>query len=79
MINFALSLMAFNSELLWAMTSTKRIRDGGLDTFLAAQERLLIQARRKRGGWGGFSPPNNLLKFVDFETEKGCKSQRSQE
>ena len=33
------------------------------------------QARRKRGGWGGFSPPNNLLKFVDFETEKGCKSQ----
>ena len=28
---------------------------------------------------GGFSPPNNLLKFVDFETEKGCKSQGSQE
>ena len=27
------------------------------------------------GGLGGFSPPNNLLKFVDFVSEKGCKSQ----
>ena len=27
------------------------------------------------GGWGGFSPPNNLLKFADFESGKGCKSQ----
>ena len=27
------------------------------------------------GGWGGFSPPNNLLKFVDFVSEKGCESQ----
>ena len=37
--------------------------------------RGLNQARRKRGGgWGGFSPPNNLLKFVDFVSQKGCKS-----
>ena len=34
-----------------------------------------LQARRKRGGWGGFSPPNILLKFADFVSEKGCKSQ----
>ena len=27
------------------------------------------------GAGGGFSPPNNLLKFADFESEKGCKSQ----
>ena len=33
--------------------------------------------RRKRGGGlaGGFSPSNNLLKFVDFVSEKGCESQ----
>ena len=30
---------------------------------------LLMQARRKRGA-GGFNPPNNLLKFVDFVSEK---------
>ena len=37
---------------------------------------MALQARRKRGaGGGGFSPPNNLLKFADFVTEKGCKSQ----
>ena len=35
---------------------------------------FIDQARRKRGA-GGFSPPNNLLKFVDFVSEKGCKSQ----
>ena len=36
-----------------------------------------LQARRKRGGggWGGFSPPNNLQKFDNFVSEKGCKSQ----
>ena len=28
------------------------------------------------GGLGGFSPPNNLLKFADFVSEKGCESQR---
>ena len=33
------------------------------------------QARRKQGGLGGFSPPNILLKFADFVSEKGCKSQ----
>ena len=28
------------------------------------------------GGAGGLQPPpNNLLKFVDFVSEKGCKSQ----
>ena len=27
------------------------------------------------GGWGASAPPNNLLKFVDFVSEKGCKSQ----
>ena len=27
------------------------------------------------GGLGGFSPPNNLLKFVEFVIEKGCNSQ----
>ena len=35
-------------------------------------------ARRKRGegaGGGGFSTSNNLLKFIDFVDEKGCKSQ----
>ena len=26
-------------------------------------------------GGGGFSPTGNLLKFADFESEKGCKSQ----
>ena len=33
-----------------------------------------MQARRKRGA-GGPQPPDNLLKFVDFVSEKGCKSQ----
>ena len=32
------------------------------------------QARRKRGA-GGLQPPNDLLKFADFVSEKGCKSQ----
>ena len=27
------------------------------------------------GAGGSFSPPNDLLKFVDFVSEKGCKSQ----
>ena len=27
------------------------------------------------GGAGGLQHPNNLLKFVDFVSEKGCKSQ----
>ena len=27
------------------------------------------------GGLGGLQPPNNLLKFVNFVSEKGCKSQ----
>ena len=27
------------------------------------------------GGAGGLQPPNSLLKFPDFESEKGCKSQ----
>ena len=27
------------------------------------------------GGWGGLQPPNILLKFADFVSEKGCKSQ----
>ena len=35
---------------------------------------LTLQARRKRGRGAG-SPPNNLLKFVDFVSEKGCESQ----
>ena len=34
----------------------------------------LMQACRKRGGWG-LQPPNNLLTFADFVSEKGCKSQ----
>ena len=33
------------------------------------------QPRWKREGLGGFSPPNSLLKFVDFVNEKFCKSQ----
>ena len=33
------------------------------------------QARQKRGA-GGLQPPNNLLKFVDFASEKDCESQR---
>ena len=39
--------------------------------------KLEPQARRKRGGLGGggLQPPNNLLKFADFVSEKGCKSQ----
>ena len=37
---------------------------------------FLEQARRKRGGWGGgLQPPNISLKFADFVSEKGCKSQ----
>ena len=37
---------------------------------------IKLKARRKRGGWGASAPPpNNLLKFVDFVSEKGCKSQ----
>ena len=36
---------------------------------------FIDKARRKRGELGGFSPSNNLLKFVDFVSEKGCKSQ----
>ena len=37
----------------------------------------LFDYSRPFGSWGlgGFSPPNNLLKFVDFVSEKGCKSQ----
>ena len=27
------------------------------------------------GGAGGLQPPNTLLKFFDFLSEKGCKSQ----
>ena len=34
-----------------------------------------MQARRKRGAGGASAPPNNLLKFADFVSEKGCKSQ----
>ena len=34
---------------------------------------LTLQARRKWGGAG--SPPSNLLKFVDFVSEKGSESQ----
>ena len=26
------------------------------------------------GGLGGFRPPNNLLKFANFVSEKGCKA-----
>ena len=36
---------------------------------------IAVTGPSEAGGLGGFSPPNNLLKFVDFETEKGCKSQ----
>ena len=32
-----------------------------------------FQARREAGWLGGFSSPNNLLQFVDFVSEKGCK------
>ena len=35
-----------------------------------------IAGPSEAGGAGGFSPPNNLLKFVDFVSEKVCKSQR---
>ena len=34
-----------------------------------------IAGPSEAGGLGGFRPPNNLLKFVDFVSEKGCKSQ----
>ena len=34
---------------------------------------LTVQARPV--GSGGLASPNNLLKFVDFVSEKGCKSQ----
>ena len=33
-----------------------------------------LQARGKWGA-GGLQPPNNSLKFADFVSEKGCKSQ----
>ena len=33
------------------------------------------QACPKLGGWGLKPSPNNLLNFVDFINEKGCKSQ----
>ena len=37
--------------------------------------KYLVQARRKRGGGaGGLHPPNNLLKFVDFVSEKAVKA-----
>ena len=32
------------------------------------------QARRKRGAGGASPPPNNLLKFVDFVSEKAVKA-----
>ena len=32
-------------------------------------------ARRKPGDWGHFSPSHYLLKFANFESEKGCKNQ----
>ena len=37
----------------------------------------LCSGPSEAGGLGGFSPPppENLLKFVDFVSEKGCKSQ----
>ena len=31
------------------------------------------------GGWGGASTPNNLPKFADFVSEKGCKSEGRKE
>ena len=36
----------------------------------------VAQARRKRGGGAGrLQRPNNLLKFLDFVSEKGCDCQ----
>ena len=35
---------------------------------------MICQARRKRGGAGGASAPNNLLKFADFVSEKAVKA-----
>ena len=32
-------------------------------------------ACQKRGAGGPSAPPNNLLKFVDFVSERGCNSQ----
>ena len=43
--------------------------------FIRSLRHLQPQARRKRVGAGGLHPPNNLLKFFDFVSEKGCKSQ----
>ena len=40
---------------------------------------VCLSGPSEAGGLGGLQPPNDLLKFVDFETEKGCKSQRLQE
>ena len=54
--------------------STAVVSKGTGDTYLY-QPGNIHQAHRKRGGWGGFSLPNKLLKFVDFENEKGCESQ----
>ena len=51
-------------------------RDGTPFIQNITQHSLWFQAGPSAaGGWGGFSPFNNLLKFVDFLSEKGCKSQ----
>ena len=55
------------------LTSARALETKSVWVFLCSIHRL---TRRKRGGWEASVPPrNNLLKFVDFASEKGCKSQ----
>ena len=42
--------------------------------FFQARRRFRPGGKRG-GGAGGLQPPNNLLKFADFVSEKVCKSQ----
>ena len=67
-----------------AFSNCKKIRFMRNDSCQTVFRKLMSQIPRRvkvssflgpseAGGWG-FSPPNNLLKFVDFVSEKGCDS-----
>ena len=55
------------NPLLFELTKNLLVENASLFEIFTLQ-----QARQ---GAGELQPPNNLLKFVDFVSEKGCKSQ----
>ena len=54
------------------LTSARALETKSVWVFLCY---IFRSGPSEAGRLGGFSPSNNLLKFVDFVSEKGCKSQ----